>query len=469
MLGKKSHLAIQGGSYIAAQQILSILVSFVSVTMLARFLSHSQLANYVICSALWKVLGTLSRMGINARLLSQPERPSDRDFDVGLTTMILVSLPVSVSAMVVVPLVGRYAKLSGLFWPSLVTILLVPLAIVATTGSTYLERALEFKRVVKIDFIMQMISHAVGIVLAYLGFGVWGPILGWTVRALLHPIPLWAAIGRWPRLRWNPEYSCRLVKFGFGYSTASAFIQMRNLVVLFLVGKLADPTTVGTVGLTLRAVEVMTPFRTATTRVLFPTVSSILDSPKQLSRWLTSLVETETMASALVLSLSVAGYSLGIHRLFGGAWHNTLALYPWVAATSLLCTVHAPSLSILLIRGKFWYAILFTFLGYVAISIVFYLVRQFHTAEAYAVGMLIFWPASWLSERFSARRFGTKVSINGVIWAISGACCCIAWRQGYIILFVPIAALIYTHGSIVARIKAIANGLLSKPCASEVV
>ena len=71
----------------------------------------------------------------------------------------------------------------------------MPLQLFGTLGNTKLERRLAFKPVAIIEIIVQISSQSLAVLLAFVGWGIWGPICGWGFRAIVQAGALWWVIG----------------------------------------------------------------------------------------------------------------------------------------------------------------------------------------------------------------------------------------------------------------------------------
>lgn len=457
-----SHRVIRSGGIVASQQFISSLVSLIYAILLSRALGPAAFALFAVCSGLSKVLGTTARMGINARLLTQPENPSEEDYGVGLCTMLILSVAVTVSGVSLLPFLGRFGHFRGLFWPGLATICFIPIRIIATVGSSRLERELLFKPVAAIEFGVQLISQSVATVLAFSGLGVWGPIIGWSLQTTIQAIAFWRVVGGWPTLAWNPAKSIKMFKYGCGYALASAIGQGRNLVIISFVGRVGGESYAGYISLGLRAVELMSPIRNAASRVLLPALASIISAPLRLRHWVFAAVETETLLSVPFMATAVAILSfLGPH-LLGPKWLQFKTVFPWLITTAILCAIHAISITALTIRGWFGEVIVSALVGHMAVATAILLAAGHHSPEGYAVATLICWPAAWLQEWFASRRLGTRVGWNSVLWAMGGAGLCLAWRLGPWTLLLPAMAIAWTRHGIRSRARSIYSAVSAR-------
>lgn len=454
--------AIRSGSLVAINNVVGAVITLIAAVLLSKALGPQEFAIYALCSSLTGVLRCLSRLGVNACLLTQKEEPRAEDYHTALATMLACSLVVACVACGVLPWLGQFSRIPSLFWPGVVTAALLPLHVLPLPALTRLERQLKFRPVVIIELLGQVIGQFVGISLAFCGWGIWGPLTGWGVRAVFQSVAPWIVIGLRPRIHWDGNNAKRMIKYGVGYVLTTSLAQSRNLVLLSVVGRILGQDAVGYMGLTLRAVGLAAPFRTAVSRVILPAIAPVAHMPDTLKERIKATVEMELLLSIPVIVFAVAIYPFSMRLMLGPSWQPTATLFPWVAAGFLLASAHAASLSALHVRGFFAESIASTIIGYVALALALVVFGGFMGLEGCAVATVVVWPASWANEWFSKRRLGTRWSTNGVVWAMGGACACLSWRFGLWALIPPVIIGVATHAAIQSRSKAIFTALFSK-------
>lgn len=447
--------AMLGGSLVAVNHTVGAVVTVISALLLSKVLGPHFFAIYIFCSSLSGVSRIASRLGVNACLLTQSEDPKAEDYQVAMATMLGLSVVVACLVTLLLPVLGQFSRISDLFWPGVITVALLPLNVFSLPALTRLERGLKFRPVVMIELASQVLGQVVGISLAFYGWGIWGPLTGWVVRALFYGIVPWMVLGFRPRVAWDSKKAWRMVKFGSGYEVATSLGQSRSLVFLSVIGRVLGQEAVGYMGLTLGVVGLIAPFRAAAARVIIPTLSPIAHITDALRKVVNAAVETELLLSAPVTILATAVYAPSVKLLLGSTWQPTISLFPWVAAGALLASAHAASLSALHIRGFFRESIFSTCIGLAALVGAIAGLGRYGGMEGCAAAAVVIWPASWVNEWFSNRRLGTHWSKNGVAWAIGGAGVCLAWRLGPMILILPVVICVATRTAVQERAKAI--------------
>jgi O-antigen/teichoic acid export membrane protein len=459
---KRETQAIRSGSLVAINHVVGAAITVISALLLSKALGPRDFAIYALCSSLSGVLRGVSRLGVNAYLLTQKEEPRAEDYHTALATMLACSVVVACAASVALPWLGHFSRVPRLFWPGIATVALLPFHVLPLPALARMERQLKFKPVVIIELLGQVIGQFTGISLAFCGWGIWGPLTGWGVRAIFQGVAPWVVVRLRPRIHWDTKNTKRMIKYGVGYVLTTSLAQSRSLVLLAIVGRLMGQDAVGYMGLTLRAIGLAAPFRAAVSRVILPAIAPIAHISDTLKERIKATVEMELLLSIPVIVFAVAIYPFFIRLMLGPSWQPTATLFPWVAAGFLLASAHAASMSALHVRGFFAESIASTIIGYVALAVALVVFGSFMGLEGCAVATVAVWPASWANEWFSKRRLGTRWSMNGVVWAVGGAGACLAWRCGPWMLIIPAIICVATHAAIQSRTKVIINAFFSE-------
>ena len=449
--------AVRSGGLVAANHVVGAGITAVSALLLSKALGPNEFAIYALCTSLSGVLRIVSRMGINVSLLTRKEEPSEEDYGTALAAMLVSSAIAGAGAALLLPAIAQFSKMPGLVWPGVATAALVPLYVLPLPAATRLERQLHFQPVVIIELVAQVIGQVIGIALAFAGWGVWGPILGGAIRAVVLAVGPWLVIRRWPRLDWNASRALQMTRYGVGYVIATSAVQGRTFAILATVGRVMGQDAVGYMGLTLRAAGLVAPFRAAVARVILPALAPIANVPEKLRKGMSDAIETELLLSIPVTLIAVACYGPAVHLMLGPAWTPTIELFAWVAAASLLASVHANALSALHVAGHFAESVVSTLVSYAAVLAL--LVVAAPLAVAPGVAMMGLVPAGWVAEWLAHRRVGTAWSRNGLLWALGGAAACLAALFGPWLLVVSVACWGATWRAIRERIRATAATL----------
>ena len=449
---RENKIMLSGG-LLATNHLISAVVTVTAALFFSKLLGPRTFAIYSICTSLSGVLRPLSRLGVNACLLTQSQEPQEKDYQNALASMLLSSALVVSIAFMILPLLGHFCRVPDLFWPGVATISLLPAHVLSLPAITRLERGLHFRPVVIIELVGQVLGQALGIGLAFCGWGIWGPLTGGGARAVFQGVAPWIVIGMRPRVSWDSNNALRMIRYGFGFTFVTSLGQGRNFVMLSVIGRIVGPEAVGLMGLTQRVIGLISPIRAAAARLVLPALAPIANNPHALKKRVESAVETELMLSVPITVVAVSIYLLIVPLVLGAVWQPTIFLLPWIAAGYLLASAHATALSVLHIRGFFIESIISTCALDVVLVVVLILSGHMFGVEGCAAASVIVWPMFWIQEWFVMRRIEACWVANGILWAIGGAMVCISWRLGPWVIVMPLVIAAVTFSAIQSRLK----------------
>jgi len=435
-MSKAGH-AIRGGGFVAANHVVSALISLLVSIAYSKFIGPSAFAIIAVCGSLSLVARIVCRLGINAYLLTRPQNPSDREYDIAFTGMLISSLITSIFVIFSLAWLERVGHFSKLFLPGVVTMGLLPLHVIGLPANTRLERGLRFKGLMTIEFVAQLLSSGVAVGGLLLGSGIWGIIASWVIRAVFLALAPWVLLHTIPRFAWNTHDAWRMFKYGFNYLISSSLEQLRNLVVLFIIGRLLGQEVVGHFELSLRSIRLLGPFRAAAARVGIPALAPLANSPSALKKTVIAIVETELILGIPVTIIAALVYPIIVNWILGPAWRPSISMFPWVAGASLFAALHANTLTVLHIKACFKEAIASSIIIILSQALLLVLLAKVAGPTGCAAIGVVSWPAFWFREWIASKRSGTQWSRPGAAWAIGGASACFA-NQGGFLLLIPL-------------------------------
>ena len=163
--------------------------------------------------------------------------------------------------------------------------LLFPIDGLNTVGESLLTRQLRFRLFVALDVGSYILGYAcIGVLLAWLGFGVWALVAANLAQVTLRTIAMYAATRHAVRPSLDLRASRDLLSFGFGHSLAQLALVLSQQGDNLVVGRWLGPAALGIYG---RAYSLMvmpaTVFGKIVNRVLFPVMSQVQDERERLA------------------------------------------------------------------------------------------------------------------------------------------------------------------------------------------
>lgn len=190
-----------------------------------------------------------------------------------------------------------------------------------------LVKSLEFKKLAIISNISSIISGIVGLVLAYIGFGVWALIFNSIAGALIS-VPLYFKATKWlPRFIWEKRAFDETFGFGVYTTGTSLFNYLIGNIDYLMIGKLLGTLVLGYYTFAFTITNMIRDQIVAIiNKVAYPVYASIQDDKKKMKDIFLKIVSINNLAVyPVVIGLFLFGEYI-IPMFFGHKWDKSLPL-----------------------------------------------------------------------------------------------------------------------------------------------
>lgn len=337
--GSLRGLVMRGGAYLSVRQVLGMALSLGGVVLLTRAIGPANFGLYASALGIFTFLQNLTQGGIRAYLVRQQGEVRDEVYHQAFTLLLLFGAGSSLLVLMGLPLLEGWVQMTGFGPVALAMFLSLPVALLGKVPLARLERDLDYKRVAMYEFFGMAGFYAVALPLAFRGFGVAAPIVGWWVQQLLLlGVGLYAARYR-PRLRWDREMAGHMVRYGLSYSASNWVFQLRELVNPLVVGRYLGPEAAGYVALAIRLVKRLTVTKEIAWRLSLPALARLQQDMPRLVRAVTEGMQLQL----LVMGPLLVGFGWlapwFVPFAFGPEWSPVLEVYPFIALSYLVNAV----------------------------------------------------------------------------------------------------------------------------------
>lgn len=222
-----------------------------------------------------------------------------------------------------------------------------------TVQMAILTKEMQFRKLMFANIPSAVISPAIGVALAYYGYGVWALVAMVLATPLLQSISLWLAS------RWRPLFIFNIGKakehFSFGYKLLlSALLDtiFRNIYNV-IIGKRYSLAALGQYerASTLNGypTNILT---TIVSKVTYPLLTNIKDNQEEISNAYRQILRVSLFISApLMLGLVATAPSL-IFFLLGEKFEEAIPYFQIICLASMLYPIHSINLNVLKVYGR---------------------------------------------------------------------------------------------------------------------
>lgn len=343
---------VSGVGWSAADAFSAQGVNFLVGLILARLLSPAEYGLIGIAMIFIVILSGFVDCGFSSALIRRKE-VSDKDYN----TMFIINLGMSIVVYLILffcaPLIAGFFEREEVTGLLRVLSLTVVIQAVAIVQNTILTKRIDFKTKTKATVISAVVSGAIGISTAFLGWGVWALAAQQISMQLVNTVCL-CIFNRWvPNFSFNVE-SFRYM-WGFGWKMMLSGFLDRTWTQLYqaVVGKCYSPATLGQYSRANQFAQFFSSnFTSIFQRVTYPALAEVQDEKERMIAAYRKIIKTSMFVTAVcMISLGAISEPL-IRCLIGSKWHQAATFLPLICVQMSLYPLHAINLNMLQIQGR---------------------------------------------------------------------------------------------------------------------
>lgn len=343
---------LKGTFWSAADAFLGQGVSFLVGIVLARLLSPDEYGLIGICLIFTTVLNGIVDSGFSSALIRKMD-VSQTDYNTMFFTNLVISSVLYLLLFFCAPFISHFfgrTELTPLVRAMGCVLFLNALSL---TQYTVLTKRLDFKTKTKASFTSAVGSGAIGIAMAFGGFGVWSLVAQQLSKQFLYTVCLWV-LNRWkPSRDFSGESFRYMWGFGSKMMLSGLLNNIWNELYKVVVGKFYSPATLGQY---TRSSEYAGLFSSNLTsivqRVSYPALAEIQDDRERMVAAYRKVIKvTMFVTCTCMISLGAVAEPL-IYCLIGPQWHEAAAYLPLICLSMVLYPLHSINLNMLQIQGR---------------------------------------------------------------------------------------------------------------------
>lgn len=286
--------AVSGFFWKFGEQISSQLVTFVLSIVLARLLTPKDYGVVALVNIFITIANVFVTSGFGTALV-QKKSPNETDF----STVFYMSEGMSFLAYLVIffiaPFVAKFYNNSELIPILRVFALTLPLSAFNGIQQAYISKHLMFKKVFISTTVSAILSGIIGVVMAYLGFGVWALVGQSLSNVIIVSIVLFSEIKWYPKNKFSWEAGKPLLSFGWKMLATDLLATFFNQLRSLLLGKTYTTSELAYYNRGLRFPELISDNVNGTvSSVLFPVLANYGDDHVKIKEGLRRAIKAST-------------------------------------------------------------------------------------------------------------------------------------------------------------------------------
>lgn len=327
-------------------------MQFVIGIVMARLLSPSDFGTAAIPAVFVSIAQVFLDSGFALALIRKPE-VTEKDLSTSFQYSIIVGFVLYAILFACAPLIGSYYNipvLTPLIRVSTLTFLWNPLL---TPQSVLLNRKLDFKTPAKISIVSRFISGILGIIIAYLGYGIWSLVAA-TLSSSILTLLLTAIVVKWlPREKWSKESFLYLWSFGNKIVGAGLLRTIYANIVPVMLGKIGGIVDLGIYNRSVQFASLPSANLTGIINaVTYPVLSKMVDDKESLKAIFIKMVKTSSFVVFPIMLLMATLSDPFIRLLITEKWIACVPLLQIMCFTYMFQPVHILNVNLLQVLGR---------------------------------------------------------------------------------------------------------------------
>jgi len=343
---------VKGVGWSAIDNVAQYAVSFVVSIVLARLLSPDDYGLLGIIAIFTAICNAIISGGFSEALIRKKEITED-DYNTVFWSNFGISIILYVIIFFSAPLIANFFERSELIILTRVASLGIIIGAFAIVQHARLVKRIDFKTQTKITLIASITSGIIGILMAFMGRGVWSLVVQTLSSQLLRTVLLWF-YNKWnPKLYFSKNSFQELFGFGWKIMVSRLLDTVWQEFYQVVVGKYYSPATLGQYTRSKHFSQLLSKNLTGIIqRVTFPVLSEIQDNKSRMTAAYRRIIKNAMFVTAITsFALGAISEPL-LYCLIGPKWHEAATYLPLICIAGSLYPLHAINLNMLAIQGR---------------------------------------------------------------------------------------------------------------------
>lgn len=350
--GSLKNKVIGGMAWTGIEKIVNKAVNFLIGIALARMLAPTDYGVIGMLAIFIAVANTFTDSGLSNALIQKQDR-TEKDFCTIFYFNIVVAIGFYLALFFASPYIAQFYNM-----PILEDVTKVVALSLIITGFTAVQRTrltidLRFQTQALISVISLLVTGAVGLILAYLGFGVWALVFQALAGQLISSICIWYS-SRWmPKLIFSKTSFKQLFGFGSKLLCSSLINTIYGNLYTLVIGKAFSPADVGFYNkgneyalLPTQAMQDMT------LKVNYPILAKMQDDNERLLRAYRKLLRTPLFLLYPVLTVIAVTAEPLIEVMIGPKWLPCVPILQVLCFGYMFSPLTHINLNLLYVKGR---------------------------------------------------------------------------------------------------------------------
>ncbi|MGY3055264.1 teichuronic acid exporter [Pedobacter sp. UYEF25] len=344
--------AVSGMIWTYTQQFSTQILAFGVSVVLARLLSPAEFGLIGMLAIFMGIGNALVEGGLTSSLIRSKE-VTEKDYSTVFVFNLIGSIIIYGIIYLSAPWISDFYKQPKLTGITRVYALTFIFSAFGTVQNTILSRELKFKKQALISLPALIIGSLVGLVLAYLGYGVWALVYYALVNSLFTTLILWISSNWKPTLSFEKKLFDIHFHYGYKLTLSSVLDTIFTNAYQIVIGRFYSAAQVGfyTRANSLMMLPVGN-VSTALNKVIFPLFAKVQDDlPRFRTAYKQIMQIVLFVITPIIVIMAIEAKPLVIF-LFTEKWLPIVPIFQIICFTGILYPIHLYNLLVLQVTGR---------------------------------------------------------------------------------------------------------------------
>ena len=344
--------AIRGGVWSGIERILAQAITFVLSLFIARLVTPGDYGVLAILMVFVSFAGVLVDSGF-ANALVRKIDSNDIDRSTVFYFNIIIALLIYILLFCSAPYIATIYNQPALIILLRVLSIVIIINSLAVVQQAILVSNVDFKTQTKVSLISSSISGTVGIILAYLDYGVWALVIQLILQALIRSLLFWYYVAWKPLMVFSKSSFQNLFGYSYKLLLSGILITCSNEIFQLLIGKFYSTASLGYYNYANRMASFpSTNLATVVQRVAFPILSQMQNNDEALiSNFRKFNILLTSINLPIMLAISILAEPI-VHLLLTDVWYGVIPILTVIALTMTVYPILVLNINILWIKGR---------------------------------------------------------------------------------------------------------------------
>lgn len=343
---------VKGLAWSSIQNFANNGIQFLLMLVMARLLGPKEYGVIGLTAVFIAISTTFVDSGFANALIRKKDCTND-DYSTVFIFNLIISVVCYFILFIIAPYAGNFYN-EPILCPVLRVLgLLLIFHAFCAVQNTILTKNIDFKKKTKITISKNIISGLVGLLFAFLGFGVWALVIQSLTASILFSIMLWSTTEWHPNMHFSRKSFKELFDYGSKLLMSSLINTIYGQIYPIVIGKYFSASILGNFSRARHWANLGSKNLTGILQsVTFPVLAKVQDDDKRLENIYRRMIRTSCfIIFPIMIGLSAIAKPLTLVAI-GEKWEFSSYLLQIICFAMMWYPVHALNLNLLQVKGR---------------------------------------------------------------------------------------------------------------------